>query len=71
MPPQIIARLPGLDWLNGTPVKPRERRDAELRYLQTVLSNLQHVSPDGAEYRQFARDHPELERLRTKYGWVG
>ena len=31
---EVIGRVPGVQLLNGAEVRPLERRDAELRYLQ-------------------------------------
>lgn len=36
--PQVIGRVARLTQLNGADVKPRERRDAELRYLQVPVT---------------------------------
>ena len=31
---EVLGRMPGVKLLNGAEVRPQERRDAELRYLQ-------------------------------------
>lgn len=80
---EVIARVAGLTALNGADVRPRERRDAELRYLQDVaaatLAPAQQPAPgqgtagqdrDAEAVAAAARLHPRLAELIRKYGPV-
>ncbi len=66
---QVIGRVSGLTLLNGSDVKARERHDAELRYLQNVMSQLEQLG--GTEERAAAQlQHPRLKPLLAHYGAV-
>jgi len=70
-PPQVIGRVSGLTLLNGADVKPRERRDCELRYLQNVLAEQAEAGASGnGQQQQLMRQHPRLAELQGKYGQV-
>ncbi len=56
-PPQVIGRVAGLTSLNGAEVRPRERRDSELRYLQHVAAEM--AAAAAAEQRAAASPSPE------------
>lgn len=45
---QVIGRVGGLTQLNGADIKPRERRDCELRYLQNIAAELAEVAEADA-----------------------
>jgi hypothetical protein len=78
---QVIGRVSGLVLLNGADVKPRERRDCELRYLQNVLAEQaaaaagaavatgSHPQQEQQEQPQPVQ-HPRLAELKAKYGQV-
>eukprot|EP00884_Botryococcus_braunii_P020395 jgi/Botrbrau1/7039/Bobra.0165s0062.1 len=66
---QVIARVAGLEVLNGSEVRPQERRDAELRYLRVVLGSLQEANAEEALAIQKAS--PRLPSLLKQYGDVG
>jgi hypothetical protein len=61
----------GLTLLNGADVKPRERRDCELRYLQTILADAQQQQQQqqGGQ-AELQQQHPRLAELQAKYGQV-
>lgn len=61
---QVIARMPGLTFLNGSVVDDVERRDAELHYLRTVVLQ---CGQDAA----LQAHHPRLAALQSKYGFMG
>eukprot|EP00775_Hariotina_reticulata_P004443 gene4443-4698_t len=63
---EVIGRVAGLTLLNGADVKPRERRDCELRYLQYILAE---QSPSSTA-QQHQQQHPRLAELLSKYGQV-
>jgi hypothetical protein len=69
---QVIGRVGGLTLLNGADVKPRERRDCELRYLQNVLAEQAEAraAAGGQEQHNVAGQHPRLPELKAKYGQV-
>jgi hypothetical protein len=61
--------------LNGADVKPRERRDCELRYLQNVLAEraaaaATEAHPQQQQQQQQPVQHPRLAELKAKYGQV-
>lgn len=64
---QIIGRVSQLTMLNGADIKPRDRRDAEVRYLQNIVTDLAEL--DTAEMKeQFEAQHPRFQVLKQKYG---
>jgi hypothetical protein len=82
---QVIGRVAGLTLLNGAAVNPRERRDCELRYLQSALAeqaeaaaaaNKQQsqqqaiVAADKQQQQQQGERHPRLAELKAKYGQI-
>lgn len=72
---QVIGRVSGLVLLNGADVKPRERRDCELRYLQNVLAEqaaaaAAATAPQPQQQQQQPVQHPRLAELKAKYGQV-
>lgn len=66
---QVIGRVSGLTLLNGSDVKARERHDAELRYLQNIMSQLEQLS-DAQERAAAQLQHPRLKPLLAHYGAV-
>jgi autotransporter translocation and assembly factor TamB len=84
LPLQVIGRVGGLTLLNGADVKPRERRDCELRYLQNILAGQQAAAAavmaaaaatnqqaaGAAEATAEQQQHPRLAELQAKYGHV-
>lgn len=73
--------MSGLTLLNGADVKPRERRDCELRYLQNVLAEQAEAAPAAAaaaggqqqQSQQQAiavQQHPRVPQLKAQYGQV-
>lgn len=70
LPVQVIGRVSGLTLLNGADVKPRERRDCELRYLQNVLAEQAEAAAGGQQQQDIALQHPRLAELKAKYGQV-
>lgn len=76
---QVIGRVSGLVLLNGADVKPRERRDCELRYLQNVLAEQAaataaaagpHPQQQQQQPQPQPAQHPRLAELKAKYGAV-
>jgi hypothetical protein len=77
---QVIGRVSGLTLLNGADVKPRERRDCELRYLQNVLAEQAEATAAAAAAGQkqqqesqqeaVAVQHPRVAQLMAQYGQV-
>lgn len=73
---QVIGRVAGLTLLNGAAVNPRERRDCELRYLQSVLAEQAEAAAaaaaagDKQQQQQQAEQPPRLAELKAKYGQV-
>lgn len=71
---QVIGRVGGLTLLNGADVKPRERRDCELRYLQNVLAEQAEAraaaGQQGQQQQDVAVQHPRLAALKATYGQV-
>jgi hypothetical protein len=76
VPVQVIGRVGGLTLLNGADVKPRERRDCELRYLQNVLAEQAEAGAAAGQQEQeqqqqdVAVHYPRLPELKAKYGQV-
>ncbi|KAJ9518795.1 hypothetical protein QJQ45_026091, partial [Haematococcus lacustris] len=64
---EIIGRVGGLTSLNGADIKPRERRDAELRYLQAVMTELAEAS-DADTHAAITANHPRAKLLAAKFG---
>jgi hypothetical protein len=64
----------GLTLLNGADVKPRERRDCELRYLQTILADAQQQQQQQQQQQggqaELQQQHLRLAELQAKYGQV-
>jgi hypothetical protein len=56
----ILARIGKLTSLNGSQVKPRERRDSEIRYVRQLLTNMQMPSVGD-----ILKCHPRFEYLRV------
>ncbi|KAG0628577.1 hypothetical protein M758_1G036700 [Ceratodon purpureus] len=56
----IVARIGKLTSLNGSQVKPRERRDSEIRYVRQLLTNMQMPSVGD-----ILKCHPRFEHLRV------
>lgn len=56
----IVARIGKLSSLNGSEVKPRERRDSEIRYARHLLMNMQMSS-----ISDISKAHPRFEHLRV------
>ena len=68
---QLIARIAGLQTLNGTAIEAGERRGAELdylkafgrRWLQLERSQTQATSPSAEERANFLAEHPRFPEL--------
>lgn len=58
---EVIARVGRLTSLNGSEVRPAERRDAEIRYLRMVMTDM----VAGSKHHP---DHPRLAELLGIYG---
>jgi PHP family Zn ribbon phosphoesterase len=61
----VIARIKNLQLLNGSEVRPRERKDSEKYYLQQCTKELlsqKQQSPD------FDKQHPRYKELVKQYG---
>ncbi|XP_024534249.1 tubulin-folding cofactor E [Selaginella moellendorffii] len=56
----LVARLSKITVLNGSEVKPRERKDSEIRYVRHVLNTM----TPGEDIR---RSHPRFEQLKKQY----
>ncbi|CAK9214483.1 unnamed protein product [Sphagnum troendelagicum] len=56
----LIAHLGKITSLNGSQVKPRERRDAEIRYVRHVLSTMQRK-----DMEEIMKSHPRFEHLQV------
>ncbi|KAI4296992.1 hypothetical protein L6164_036905 [Bauhinia variegata] len=56
-----IARLAKIEILNGSEVRPRERKDSEIRYVRQMISRL-HANPE--EIKQ----HPRFLELKNYHG---
>jgi hypothetical protein len=56
----IVARIGKLTSLNGSQVKPRERRDSEIRYVRQLLTNMQMTSVGD-----ILKSYPRFEQLRV------
>jgi len=70
---EAIARLSGLRTLNGSAVRPAERRDAEVRYARAALGarpDLARCRVEGPESVQLAAEagHPRLPTLLREHG---
>ncbi|CAM6106555.1 unnamed protein product [Calypogeia fissa] len=55
----LIARIQKITSLNGSEIKQRERRDAEIRYVRYALS-----SNNGGTLEELEKSHPRLAELR-------
>nr|PNR47914.1 hypothetical protein PHYPA_012387 [Physcomitrium patens] len=55
----LIARMGSLSCLNGSLIKPRERRDSEIRYVRHVLQTMRTQSKE-----RIIKSHPRFEKLR-------
>ncbi|KAG6657042.1 tubulin-folding cofactor E isoform X1 [Carya illinoinensis] len=58
----LIARLSKVEILNGSEVRPRDRKDSEIRYIRLVMSKL-HENPE--EIKQL---HPRYAELKISHG---
>lgn len=58
--------------LNGADVRPRERRDSELRYLGHVAGEMEAAARAGGEEAkaEVRRRHPRLRALMELHGAV-
>jgi hypothetical protein len=56
----LIAHLGKITSLNGSQVKPRERRDAEIRYVRHVLSTMQ-----SKDMEEIMKSHPRFKHLQV------
>jgi len=63
---EVIARVPGLTSLNGSSVRPSERRDAEIRYVRAVAAWA--AAGGGRGDAEVAAAHPRFGHLRGVYG---
>ncbi|GFR48709.1 hypothetical protein Agub_g10665 [Astrephomene gubernaculifera] len=69
---EVIGRVSRLRHLNGAEVRPRERRDSELRYLQHIAAEMEAAAAAGDETSRAAvrAAHPRLRALMEVYGSV-
>ncbi|KAG2487033.1 hypothetical protein HYH03_014279 [Edaphochlamys debaryana] len=67
---EVIARVSGLITLNGAAIRPRERRDAELRYLQHVAAEMEAAAGDETRRAAVRSAHPRLRGLMELHGAV-
>uniref|UniRef100_A0A803QVD7 CAP-Gly domain-containing protein n=1 Tax=Cannabis sativa TaxID=3483 RepID=A0A803QVD7_CANSA len=58
----LIARLAKVEVLNGSEVRPRERKESEIRYIRLVMSKMQG-SPEDIQ-----RLHPRFLELKSFHG---
>lgn len=72
---RIIAENEKLQILNGSPLKPGERKDAEVYYLRSIfgdffkMENADHLSYNLEKLLAWAKvEHPSLDRLMSKFG---
>ncbi|GAX83880.1 hypothetical protein CEUSTIGMA_g11305.t1 [Chlamydomonas eustigma] len=66
---EVVGRIGGLKLLNGAEVRQVERRDAELRYLQNILAEVEEA-PDADAKELVQRSHPRMQELVARYGAV-
>ncbi|KAF5835785.1 hypothetical protein DUNSADRAFT_6874 [Dunaliella salina] len=66
---EIIGRVGRLRMLNGSSVNTRERTDAEIRYMQKALSEMEALQ-DSNKAATMARLHPRLPQLAQRHGAV-
>ncbi|KAG8084629.1 hypothetical protein GUJ93_ZPchr0010g8990 [Zizania palustris] len=59
----LIARLGKVKILNGSEVSPRERREAEIRYVRLVMAKAESYDPD-----EINRLHPRFTELKAFHG---
>jgi tubulin-specific chaperone E len=68
-----VARIPALEYLNGSVISSQERTEAERRYLSLALRLIaqakanQENQNDGPTEEDVRADHPRLTELREKY----
>ncbi|GIL78417.1 hypothetical protein Vretifemale_7882 [Volvox reticuliferus] len=67
---EVIGRVSKLTQLNGAEVRPRERRDAELRYLQHIATEMDRAGADESQRAAVRAAHPRLRRLIELHGAV-
>ncbi|XP_063943504.1 tubulin-folding cofactor E isoform X2 [Daucus carota subsp. sativus] len=58
----LIARLAKVHILNGSEISPRERKDSEIRYVRSVISELQ------GNQEVIKQRHPRFFELKTYHG---
>ncbi|WOH00524.1 hypothetical protein DCAR_0519889 [Daucus carota subsp. sativus] len=58
----LIARLAKVHILNGSEISPRERKDSEIRYVRSVISELQ------GNQEAIKQRHPRFSELKTYHG---
>ncbi|KAL8736158.1 MAG: hypothetical protein Q9166_000313 [cf. Caloplaca sp. 2 TL-2023] len=63
-----IAHLPGITILNNTPISTHERQDAELYYLNSIITPLILAAENAAQEATIVDEHPQLRPLCEKYG---
>ncbi|KXZ50051.1 hypothetical protein GPECTOR_18g31 [Gonium pectorale] len=67
---EVIGRVARLAGLNGAEVRPRERRDSELRYLQHIAAEMEAAGADEAARAAVRAAHPRLRELMAAHGSV-
>ncbi|KAG2428537.1 hypothetical protein HYH02_014341 [Chlamydomonas schloesseri] len=67
---EVIGRVSGIASLNGAEVRPRERRDSELRYLQHIAAEMEAAAGDDARRAAVRSAHPRLRHLMETHGAV-
>jgi hypothetical protein len=59
----LIARLGKVKILNGSEISPRERREAEIRYVRLVMGKAESYDPE-----EIKRLHPRFAELKAFHG---
>lgn len=71
----IVARLPNITKVNGSPVSARERAEAEKTYLRTIAREAMLALKAGVSNEEWERTvqkiHPQYKRLTELWGTAG
>lgn len=59
----LVARLGKVEILNGSEVSPRERKEAEIRYVRLVMGKAESNNPEDIK-----RLHPRFAELKAFHG---
>ncbi|GMF18100.1 unnamed protein product [Phytophthora lilii] len=63
----VVARTDHINVFNASPVREKERSEAEQLYLKRILHELAVVGEDKGERERVLRGHPRYARLRELY----